>query len=137
VVDAGDDGRHAALLLAEREQRHVLEQEGGADGEQHAVLLARRHLDDAAEEQDLEQDADRADDHRGDQEGQRERQAPDAVDVVDHEAADHEHLPVREVEQVHDREDQRDAERHQRVGGRQHHAVDDDLLHRRRLPGVF
>ena len=52
-----------------------------------------------------------------------------AVDRVGDEAAEHVHLAVREIQHVHQREDQRQAERDQRVLGAEIKAVDDDLFH--------
>ena len=52
-----------------------------------------------------------------------------AVDRVGDEAAEHVHLAVREIEHVHQREDQRQAERDQRVLRAEIEPVDDDLFH--------
>ena len=52
-----------------------------------------------------------------------------AVDRVGDEAAEHVHLPVREVEHVHQREDERQPQRDQRILRAEIEAVDDDLFH--------
>ena len=44
------------------------------------------------------------------------------------EGADHEHFAVREIEQVEHAEDQRVADRHQRIGRAEHQAVDQLLV---------
>ena len=51
------------------------------------------------------------------------------VDRVDDEAAEHIHLTMREIEHVHQREDQREAERDQRILRAEIEPVDDDLFH--------
>ena len=69
-VDAGDDRRDAALLLAEEREGGVLEQEGGTDREEHGILLPRRVAHDPPEEEDLEGHADQPDrDRRADERG--------------------------------------------------------------------
>ena len=74
-------------------------------------------------EHDFESDPDQPDADRGDDKTKRERPMIFAIDVIDGETADHEHLPVGEVQDVHDAEDQRDAERDQRVGRGQDQAL--------------
>ena len=65
---------------------------------------------------------------RGD-ERDDERPVQLAIDLVGDEAAEHVHLAVREIEHVHQREDQRQAERDQRVLGAEIEPVGDDLFH--------
>ena len=69
----------------------------------------------------------RAGDHRA------EQRAVDVGAGVNHqeqadEGADHEDFAVREIQQVQHAEDQRVADRHQRVGGAEHQAVDQLLI---------
>jgi hypothetical protein len=52
-----------------------------------------------------------------------------AIDVVDSETPDHEHLPMGKIQDVHDAEDQRDPERDQRIGCRQNDGVEENLSH--------
>ena len=58
-----------------------------------------------------------------------ERQAELAVDRIGDEAAQHIHLPVREIEHVHQCEDQGQTQCDQRILGAEIEAVDDDLFH--------
>ncbi len=50
------------------------------------------------------------------------------VEIVDDETANHEHLPMGKIQNVHDAENQRDPERDQRVVDSQNDAIDEHLL---------
>ena len=129
--------RHAALLLAEQEQDRGVEEIGDAGGEQHGALLALAAPDDGAEEEALDQRAEDGERQRRGEERDDERQLHQPVDFVGDEAAEHVHLPVREIEHVHQREDQRQAERDQRILRAEVEPVGDDLFHRCVLRAVI
>ena len=123
------DLRHAALLLAEEKEDHRVEKEGDRGGEQHGALLPGRAADHGTEEETLDQ---RADPHQGQAGGcerHHERKTHLPVDGVGNEAAEHVHLAVREVEHVHQGEDEREAERDQRVLRAEVEPVDNHLRH--------
>ncbi len=65
-----------------------------------------------------------------------EGQAQLPIDFIGDEAAEHVHLPVREIQHVHQREDQRQPERDQRVLGAEIEPVGDDLFHGDALPAA-
>ncbi len=66
-------------------------------------------------------------DHDGDQAHEIVK-LKNSVEIIDDETADHEHLPVGKIQNVHDAENQRDPERDQRVVDRQNDAIDEHLL---------
>ena len=117
---------NADLLAAEDIDGEVLQHDGEPDRaderRERAVLRHRADRDEHREDAD-----DRARDHRP---GER------AVNVgagVDHqeqadEGADHEDFAMREIKQAQHAEDQRVADRHQRVGRAEHQAVDQLLV---------
>ncbi len=127
--NATHDLRHAALLLAEHEQDHRVEEEGDGGGEEHGALLAHAAPDHRAKEELLDERADRGESHAGGEERHGEGQAELPVDVIGHEAAEHVHLAVREVEHVHEREDKRQPERDQRILRAKIEPVRDHLFH--------
>ena len=116
---APDDLRHAALLLAKQQKDHGVEEERYRGREQHGALFANASLDDGAEQELLHQ---RADDGERDARRQKcddEGQPELTVDVVGDKAPQDVHLTVREVEHVHEGEDQGQPKRDQRILGAQ------------------
>src|SRR5882724_2853536 len=114
------------LLAADEIDRKVLQHDGEADradqGREWAVLRVRPDRDEHRE------DAEQGARDRGAEQG-----AVDACPRIDDqeqadEGADHEDFAMREIEQVENAEDQRVADRHQRVGGAKHQAVDQLLV---------
>ena len=114
------------LLTAENVDGEILQDDGEADGadqrRERAVLWHRTHRD-----KERERAEHRAGDHGAEQRdidvgaGVQDQKQPD-------EGANHEHFAVREIEQVEHAENQRVADRDQRIGSAEHQAIDQLLV---------
>jgi hypothetical protein len=134
VEHAVDDFRNAALLLAENQQDDRIQEERGAGRQQHGAFLADATLEHGPEQEPLHQCAD---DDQGDRRGKEchhERQLHLTVDRVGNEPTQHIKLAMSEVQDVHQREDQRQSQRDQSILGAQIESVGDDLFHRKIFP---
>ena len=141
-LDRGDDDRTDGQLRDLRGLRvtggvrspdlrgHVLQQDAERDRGQHGsqeVRLAQR-----TKTQPFDQDADDACTQKCDREGYRQRQAGLRGRNPD-EGAEHEHVAVRDVQELEKPQDQGVAHGQQSVGAAEHEAVD-ELLREHPVP---
>src|SRR5581483_178453 len=112
-VAGGEQAREAARLRLEDELHRVVEDQRDGDGGEER--RDRRRAGQRPEREALDQQPD----HRGEEDDGDQRRDERPAEHGDEEPAEHraerEDRPVREVDQVGDAEDQRDADRDQRV----------------------
>ena len=120
-------GLHRAVIGREQQQRDVHQQQGQRKGEKDLRHVAERQ--DPADQEVLQQHADHEQDrHRDGKRHQRidpEARREEEADVH----ADHHEFALGEVDDLHDAEDQRDADAHQRIDSADQQAVNDGLCY--------
>lgn len=129
VEHAVDNFRHTALFFAEQQQDHGIEEERQPGGQQHRAFLARGSLDHGAKEEFFYQRAQNGQCDARHHQCYHERPAQLPVKRIGDEPAQNIHLPVSEVQHVHQREDQGQPESDHRILRTQIDPVGDDLFH--------
>jgi hypothetical protein len=121
------------LLFAENRKSEIFQQQSGAHGEQHGILLPRRHSAHPPEKESLETPTNNSqDDHDSDQTHEIIK-LKNPVEIINDKTTDHEHLPMGKIQDVHNAEDQRNPKCDQRVVDGQDDPIDKNLFQRSTL----